>query len=400
MSNFLHLTELSARWLFYVIIVVISLVLLTTLQVRQQIKAFDDFKDYAEHANQLAGLSERFDRLEEDLIDVDARIANWSWYMDNQRKELKQSIAVLKQVYASDDLEDPQLDLNLKESDPLEVRAAARLRRLVIKNLLEADAKYNEAVREKTLLTEKREPLRARVVDLRMIADGLLYGRPSIAAAKDGQTATENPQIPPEHRPYTTLSRYLRYHVIGELLASPSDFLVMLVAMFMGAVGGILSVGRAFVDSTAQSPSPADYYLRPIFGFIIALVIFVLFKAGQLALSASSADPTALNPFVVGFIGVMSGILARPALDRIERTGVSLFGGDAGEATLYARALKPSVDDLSAQDKAMLLNLLRIDSNMLDTWLGEREPIAPASARILSAFLRRPLREVFSGEPA
>ncbi|MGE3783332.1 MAG: hypothetical protein AB7H71_11375, partial [Alphaproteobacteria bacterium] len=336
---------------------------------------------------------------EDDLINVDAKIANWSWYRENQREELKRAIAILKQVYASEDLEDPQLDLNVKDSDPPDFRAAARARRLAIKNLLEADVNRTQAMREKTLLVEKREPLQARINGLRKIANNLLYG-PRMEPVRNGQTETEYLQIPPDHRPFTTLAHYLSYPIIGELLASPSDFLVMLVAMFMGAVGGVLSVGRAFVDPKAESPSRAGYFLYPIFGFIIALVVFVLFKAGQLALSATPSDAAALDPFVVGFLGVMSGIMARPALDRIERAGVSLFGADAGETSLYARTLKPSIEDLSPQDKAMLLQLLRIDPATLDRWLDEREPIAPANARILSAFFRRPIREMFSSQPA
>lgn len=399
MSKFLHVIELTARWLFYVMIVLISLVLLTTLQVRQQIKVFDDFKDYAERANQVDVLSDRLDRIDDQLIDIDAEIANWSWYKENQQAELQHAIAILKRVYASDDLENPQLDLNLKDSDPPEVHAAARVRVSAIKNLSEADANYNQAMREKILLVQKREPLQVRIASLRKTANGLLYGSRTDTGT-DSQTAIEHLQIPPEHRAYTTLAHYLSYHVIGELLASPSDFLVMLVAMFMGAVGGILAAGRAFVDRGAQSPSRTDYFLYPIFGFIIAMVVFVLFKASQLTLSAASSEANALDPFVVGFIGVMSGIMARPALDRIERAGVSLFGPDSREGNLYACSLKPTIDDLSAQDKAMLLQLLHIDPNTLDMWLEEHEPITPTNARIISAFLRRPIREVFSSQPA
>jgi hypothetical protein len=160
----------------------------------------------------------------------------------------------------------------------------------------------------------------------------------------------------------------------------------MLVAMFMGAVGGILSVARAVVDPKAASPAPADYFLRPICGFIIALVVFVLFKAGQIALSATSSEVAALNPFVVGFIGVISGIMAGPALDRIERAGASLFGVETGERDLYARGLRPAINALPAQDRSMLLQLLRVDPAVLEVWLNERDPITPANARIMSAF--------------
>src|SRR3954471_5299295 len=109
MSKFLHIAEIFGRWVFYVMIVVISIVLLRALQVRQQIKAFDDFRDYAEHANQITVLGDRLNRIEYDLIEVDGKIANWSWYKEDQHKELEQAIKILKQTYTSNDLEDPGL---------------------------------------------------------------------------------------------------------------------------------------------------------------------------------------------------------------------------------------------------------------------------------------------------
>jgi hypothetical protein len=173
---------------------------------------------------------------------------------------------------------------------------------------------------------------------------------------------------------------------------------VMLLVMLMGAVGGILSVLKSIVDEKTPSPNRADYFLRPIFGIVTALVVFVLFKAGQIALSSSVSETAGLNPFVVGFIGVISGAMARPAIDRIERAGSTLFGSDQS-AVYYAQGLKPETDRLTDQERAKLIEILGIDTPMLDKWLSEKEPIYETNARVAAAYLRLPIRRIFSAQP-
>jgi hypothetical protein len=186
--------------------------------------------------------------------------------------------------------------------------------------------------------------------------------------------------------------------VIGPLISSPTDFVVMLLVMLMGAVGGILSVARSIVDENTPAPRRSDYFLRPIFGFVTALVVFVLFKAGQIALSSSVSETASLNPFVVGFIGVISGAMAKPAIDRIERAGSTLFGSEQ-TVMYYARGLKAETDNLSQADRDKLTSILGIDTPMLEKWLSEKEAIIEANARVIAAFLRLPIRQIFSNQP-
>ena len=204
--------------------------------------------------------------------------------------------------------------------------------------------------------------------------------------------------IIPEKRLYGSLYKYLYISIIGALAGAPADFVVMILAMLMGAVGGILSIAKSIVDDQTPPPKRNDYFLRPTFGILTALVVFVLFKAGQLAFSSSFSETAGLNPFVVGFIGVISGAMARPSIGRIERAGTALFGSDQN-VVYYARSLKSEWDKLSNQDRDQFSARFGITPEILEKWLTEKEPISEADARVIAAYLRLPIRQIFSREP-
>ncbi len=115
------------------------------------------------------------------------------------------------------------------------------------------------------------------------------------------------------------------------------DQLVLLLTLIMGALGGIIAVARAFVtrDGTAR-PTPADYFIRPLMGAVIAFVIYMVLQVGQIVLtSEGAANP--LNPYPIALAAVVSGMMAAQAIAAIERWGTQLFqriGGMAAADTV------------------------------------------------------------------
>lgn len=101
--------------------------------------------------------------------------------------------------------------------------------------------------------------------------------------------------------------------------------LVLLVAMLMGALGGIIGVGKTFLTVGEADPPPSDYFIRPVFGAVLGFVAFLMFKSGQSLLSMASTDDQ-LNPFPIALLGVVSGLMAKDVIASIENWGERVFG--------------------------------------------------------------------------
>jgi hypothetical protein len=62
----------------------------------------------------------------------------------------------------------------------------------------------------------------------------------------------------------------------------PLELLEMLLLIFMGALGAVIAVTRCFVDAATPNPAARDLCYRPAAGAVIALRIYVLYRAAQL----------------------------------------------------------------------------------------------------------------------
>lgn len=121
--------------------------------------------------------------------------------------------------------------------------------------------------------------------------------------------------------------------LLTKLFTSDHDMLVLLLAVLMGALGGVISVAKAFVTDDVSSPHPSDYFIRPIFGAVMAFVVFLLFKAGQPLIGISVTDD-ALNPFPIAILGVVSGLMAKEAINLLEGWGSGIFSGKTKPSSL------------------------------------------------------------------
>jgi hypothetical protein len=139
----------------------------------------------------------------------------------------------------------------------------------------------------------------------------------------------------------------------------PFELLEMLLLVCMGALGGIISVTRCFVDPSTPNPTTRDLCYRPVAAAVIALGIYILFRAGQLFFGGSSADGATTSVFVLAALGLASGFCAREAVSQIESVatrllrrsqdgrddGPSRTGSPAGAAEHGANLPPPVLDD-------------------------------------------------------
>lgn len=105
----------------------------------------------------------------------------------------------------------------------------------------------------------------------------------------------------------------------------PYDLLVLLLVMSMGALGGIVRLLRDYGDKTRSNPDARDYFFVPLIGLVVAIGGFVLAKAGLLLLS-STRQEASLSPFMIGLVGIVSGLLAREVIDAIAQAGANIMG--------------------------------------------------------------------------
>jgi hypothetical protein len=101
----------------------------------------------------------------------------------------------------------------------------------------------------------------------------------------------------------------------------PLELLEMLLLVSMGALGGVIAVTRCFVDRRTQTPLARDLCYRPVAGGVIALGIYVLFRAMQLFFGGGGQDGGATvstSVFLLAALGLASGFCAREAVAQIE----------------------------------------------------------------------------------
>jgi hypothetical protein len=107
---------------------------------------------------------------------------------------------------------------------------------------------------------------------------------------------------------------------ITALARSPFEIMEMLLLVFMGMLGGVISVTRSFIEKSLVNPSISDLIYKPAIGGAVALGIYVLFRATQLFIAGQSqtGGVASTSIFLVAGLGLASGVCASDAIGQIE----------------------------------------------------------------------------------
>jgi hypothetical protein len=119
------------------------------------------------------------------------------------------------------------------------------------------------------------------------------------------------------------------------IVLTPYDLLVLLLVMFMGALGGMVRLLREYGDRSKENPTDRDYLFVPLIGLVVAIGGYVLAKAGLLLLSSTRDEPS-LGPFVIALVGIVSGLMAKEVIDAISRAGANLLNRKRAAASRQA----------------------------------------------------------------
>jgi hypothetical protein len=149
--------------------------------------------------------------------------------------------------------------------------------------------------------------------------------------------AEQRDQLTKGHQDFMAFRKMESVPYQRPFLAIPYDFLVLLLVMTMGGVGGIVRLLRDFGSSVQPNPDPKDYIFIPMIGAVVAIGGYVLAKTGLLLLSSTKGD-TSLSPYMVSLVGIVSGLLASEVIETIATSGRKILRREGGGATPSSEA--------------------------------------------------------------
>jgi len=104
------------------------------------------------------------------------------------------------------------------------------------------------------------------------------------------------------------------------LARSSFEITAMVLLVCMGALGGVISLTRCFVEKNLPNPAIPELFYKPAMGAVVALGIYVLFRATQLFFTGSgqTEGTASTSIFVLAALGLASGVCASDAIGQIE----------------------------------------------------------------------------------
>jgi hypothetical protein len=178
---------------------------------------------------------------------------------------------------------------------------------------------------------EAKEAARQHYIELSLAEDAARFRLANLPfyydQYKDGITQ-KTPQIIPALRLLDSKSGWLTLWA-----RSPFELIEMFLLVFMGMLGGAISVMRCLFDPSLKTPTIAEFFYRPAAGAAISIGVYVLFRAAQIFLGVQSqggAATASTSIFLLAGLGLASGFCATEALGQIEFVATSLLRTSRG----------------------------------------------------------------------
>lgn len=187
------------------------------------------------------------------------------------------------------------------------------------------------------------------------------------------------------------------------LFSIPSEVLTLVLALVLGALGSTLHMTKIVIGGGETSqlswggerPPGLWYLFRPCQGVLMALVVFVLLKAGQLTVGAGDTDT--LNPYFVAFIGTISGLLSPDAYRLVQRAGAALIPTGDDNSDRWAFGLAAAMNS-AGLDAGTLADGIGARVEELNAWMAETAPVPAMQQRLLAAWLHADGRQLFTAD--
>jgi len=265
--------------------------------------------------------------------------------------DLAQSVASLEETLNRNEGVEPAASL---DSADLEVRAVA----LISAAGLPAEQSGTASTIRQTTdrlrtqeaeLADKRRELSSAQIRQRLVGGEVAQSDNQIIALK--QTIVDNyedyDRVVAEAQ---SLRRTSPAGIGVALVGAHPTFTSTLLVLVMGALGAILYLFPAYM-TRANPVTFAEIMMRMLFGMVSALAFYIVANAAIAGIafvpgqSAAANNAALLNPFTVGLVGIIAGIMADDIARWIQRRGTEILGGNAGATTttVVAAQVEPGI---------------------------------------------------------
>ncbi len=184
----------------------------------------------------------------------------------------------------------------------------------------------------------------------------------------------------------------MRYNLF---LNAPREILVMILTIVMGVLGSVITMTWSFVRRDTGY-SLRRMMLLPFVGCMSAFIILVFLKAGQLTLtSGESNDP--LSPFVLSFVGIVSGLLSERAYARMSEVGSNFFAVNE-DVPRWGIQLEQAMAQ-AGLNHGEVAQYLQTDEVKAKDIIDGRASATLGQQYLIAACLRADRREIFTDLP-
>lgn len=180
------------------------------------------------------------------------------------------------------------------------------------------------------------------------------------------------------------------------LLMIPEQSLILVLTMAMGMLGAVVTMTWLYIRQDT-SLSLRRFLILPFIGSMSAIIVLVFISAGKLTLTAGASED-ALNPFVLSFVGIISGLLSERAYTRISTVGSNFFSVDDDHPRWATEQLRQAMDaaGVTAAELARHLGTTEEEAARI---AGESTTATLTQQRLIAACVRRAVREMFTDLP-
>ncbi len=188
--------------------------------------------------------------------------------------------------------------------------------------------------------------------------------------------------------------------VLKRFITAQPDALTLSLVILMGVLGSALQMTYAYFVKN-QAASVGGYFLRLSVGAITALVIFIVAKAGVPVIADATrfGGEAPINPYLVSFLAIISGLMSENAIGSVQAQGVKFFGAGSDGPDRWTRSDLSS--DLTTQGLSLtnLAAYLGASEDDAAAMLKGSAKIPPAQQKVIAIYLRRSPRDLYTDIP-
>jgi hypothetical protein len=218
-------------------------------------------------------------------------------------------------------------------------------------------------------------------------------------------------RLTPVLQPFSSLapegSTLAQFGLHPQRLATLSSVSITTIYIFMiGAIGSLLYIAKYFIGQAlrgrplSERPDrPFSWLLfRPFFGVVVAFAVYLVVRAGELAIGTNGGDNfgTELNIPIISVVALFAGLLSWQALAAIESRGEAWFGSRTREP-LWATGLGNALRNDNRTVGACAAQVGR-SPEQVERWLMNVDRVTVEMQDRLTTWLKRPIAELFTDE--